>query len=976
MRVVGAPVVARAAASYVPEGRHNARGFPPGLNGAGAGVIIVGVREGPGLTSFAADLKRGLLAALIASLGLLPAAAHAREDWYCRLARHWAPNIFQNVDTGAANPEGRYDFITRADFDDDTRGDNNWENADDRRKMDFPLRPFVYYSVIETRTHYYLTYSLFHPRDWQWYLAAEAAGGDAPLPATHENDLESATVVILKDGGYGRLRLVGTVCHLQNYCFVADAGIRPRPSAWDLSSGELQVSFFEDRPCLFVEAGGHGIGGLGRAMREDPEGAYEIGSRRYSFQGGTGIVYRCSDDPDFIPGSEPVVASGGSAGAGPDYQLIPILDSLWPLRHDAGGEAMFEDVFTYEIAPGCRLDGLPLLFAAGDQDAGANPPWARDATGDGLARGDWFFRPAQAMDRYLDAWPDRNSPGYDHYIRNPYIAGDNVITVVSPETDRTRIAGFPMKIAWETHPAPPALSDAVRVYLSRNAGRTWRLVSSSAGTGGGQVVWDVTGPSGAECLIAVRAALTCDPGVEVVGYSSLFPVSEPAAFTWSAIREHEETGLPRSNAQAVYDPLGDRLVLFGGLSAEPLNDVRAFDFLDLTWKQVNGGASGGPQARYSHAGALDTGRGRLVIYGGWGGQYFDDTWAFDFEAAEWQRLDTDGQDTRSGCVAVYDPAGEALVVFGGSDATGAKNDVRALRLEARPALVREDGTTPAAAAQSGAARRDILHWETLHSGAEPAPVARADGAGAYDAARRRIIVHAGRAGAIEDVPLSDTWAFSLESREWVLLHDGSGQCPPARWGHVAAMDDEAGRLIVHGGSDGAVDYGDTWLFDLERLEWTEIAGGTAGPAPAPRSGAAGIIRERGGQLVIAGGRGRTGPLDDVWSLGLEQSNWPRKEQGLAGDETFNRDPVIWPNPTRSGVSIDFTLAAAGRLKLAVYDVRGRLIRTIRDSEARAGFHTVDWDGRDSAGAGVGSGVYFCVISTEGRSVERPVVVLR
>jgi len=86
--------------------------------------------------------------------------------------------------------------------------------------------------------------------------------------------------------------------------------------------------------------------------------------------------------------------------------------------------------------------------------------------------------------------------------------------------------------------------------------------------------------------------------------------------------------------------------------------------------------------------------------------------------------------------------------------------------------------------------------------------------------------------------------------------------------------------------------------------------------------------------------------------------------------------AIHPNPFNPLTTIRFDLASAGRVRLAVYDVAGRLIRTLVDAEMAPGAHEAVWDGRDAAGRAVGSGSYFARVragqggATAGMSLVR------
>jgi hypothetical protein len=65
-----------------------------------------------------------------------------------------------------------------------------------------------------------------------------------------------------------------------------------------------------------------------------------------------------------------------------------------------------------------------------------------------------------------------------------------------------------------------------------------------------------------------------------------------------------------------------------------------------------------------------------------------------------------------------------------------------------------------------------------------------------------------------------------------------------------------------------------------------------------------------------------------------------------------------PNPSPGRNEIGFVLPSDARVVLRVYDVGGRLVRTLVDGPTSAGVHHIPWDGTDSRGRAVTSGIYF------------------
>ena len=107
-----------------------------------------------------------------------------------------------------------------------------------------------------------------------------------------------------------------------------------------------------------------------------------------------------------------------------------------------------------------------------------------------------------------------------------------------------------------------------------------------------------------------------------------------------------------------------------------------------------------------------------------------------------------------------------------------------------------------------------------------------------------------------------------------------------------------------------------------------------------------------------------------------------KSQGSSGplgsDRSVFKDLTltIKPNPMRNKASIAFTLPGMSFVKLNIYDVNGRLVKTLYRQWLSSGLYTVSWDGRDARGNEVPTGVYFIRLEAGQKTLHKKVVLMR
>jgi flagellar hook assembly protein FlgD len=83
-----------------------------------------------------------------------------------------------------------------------------------------------------------------------------------------------------------------------------------------------------------------------------------------------------------------------------------------------------------------------------------------------------------------------------------------------------------------------------------------------------------------------------------------------------------------------------------------------------------------------------------------------------------------------------------------------------------------------------------------------------------------------------------------------------------------------------------------------------------------------------------------------------------------------------PNPFNPSTTIRFAVPANGNVRLTIYDVNGRIVRTLVDGSVLAGSHEVVWDGMDMNGRAVASGVYIYRLTTANNEMTKRMTLVR
>lgn len=84
----------------------------------------------------------------------------------------------------------------------------------------------------------------------------------------------------------------------------------------------------------------------------------------------------------------------------------------------------------------------------------------------------------------------------------------------------------------------------------------------------------------------------------------------------------------------------------------------------------------------------------------------------------------------------------------------------------------------------------------------------------------------------------------------------------------------------------------------------------------------------------------------------------------------------YPNPFNPVTTISYTIKSPGAARIDIVNVRGQIVRTISVDHQTAGSYTMVWDGTDTTGQSVGSGVYYYRMTSDGFQQSRKMLLLK
>lgn len=214
--------------------------------------------------------------------------------------------------------------------------------------------------------------------------------------------------------------------------------------------------------------------------------------------------------------------------------------------------------------------------------------------------------------------------------------------------------------------------------------------------------------------------------------------------------------------------------------------------------------------------------------------------------------------------------------------------------------------------------------------------------------------------------LNDTWIYDLAENNWTRMYPATS--PARRMSFGMAYNHVTAGAVIFGGGRLPPLFNDTWTYDLGNNEWINLYP-IVSPSPRHRM----PLSSLNDVVVLFGGYSSGGQLDDTWIYEPPMSSVEESQNGCSVTTTLFQNAR---NPVSGGATIGYYLPVAAEVSLKIYNASGRLVRTLVDGFAGAGYNELIWDGRDSAGRHVIGGTYFNRIQTEGYVETQRIVIVR
>ncbi|MCF7810325.1 T9SS type A sorting domain-containing protein [bacterium] len=121
------------------------------------------------------------------------------------------------------------------------------------------------------------------------------------------------------------------------------------------------------------------------------------------------------------------------------------------------------------------------------------------------------------------------------------------------------------------------------------------------------------------------------------------------------------------------------------------------------------------------------------------------------------------------------------------------------------------------------------------------------------------------------------------------------------------------------------------------------------------------------------------PLDEISKITYNPDAPPEHVAEPTNFESIPETFILhdaYPNPFNPSTTISYQLEDAGMVSLTVFDINGRLIKSLVSERQTSGAYTVEWKGNNNSGQTVTAGLYFYHLSVDNGSQTRKMLLLK
>ncbi|MCK5943684.1 MAG: hypothetical protein KAI24_17000 [Planctomycetes bacterium] len=329
---------------------------------------------------------------------------------------------------------------------------------------------------------------------------------------------------------------------------------------------------------------------------------------------------------------------------------------------------------------------------------------------------------------------------------------------------------------------------------------------------------------------------------------------------------------PRRAGAAAFDPISNRVYIYGGLTASPSQSINEMWAYNGQWTSLN---PVGASPRWGHQMVADTANNRLITFGGRSptiNSLANDT--LQWTGSSWTPIATVNKPSPRFLYGMaYDSARNRVVLFGGRAGFAPNNQTWEF-----------DGT----------------NWTQITT--SNAPAAREEMGMVYDASLNRVVLFGGCDESTQTI-FGDTWWY--DGNDWTNVSPLNSPTPRFRGSMV--YDSTRSRVVYYGGYDGTTILEQT--LEYTGGEWLVIP--PAGSNPTNATEAYGAYNPVQQKFVLFGGFGGsfsnatwqyTGNTDGVFSLYGVACDIASGTPGLTGS-TPNIGTTLTVNATNLGTAL-------------------------------------------------------------------------